>query len=73
MSTGKAASTKMSAEKVRVAPKVSQLTTPRSSGTVATAGNRETLPEWKLHCLCSEQSLLSPTIRGGLQGGGSWF
>ncbi|KAL0924074.1 hypothetical protein M5K25_004879 [Dendrobium thyrsiflorum] len=39
----------------------------------AATGDGDALPEWKLHCLCAEQSLLSPTIRGGLHISGGWF
>ncbi|KAG0484563.1 hypothetical protein HPP92_008483 [Vanilla planifolia] len=33
-------------------------------------GDGESLPEWKIHCLCSEQSLLSPR---GVHIAGGWF
>ncbi|KAK8969904.1 hypothetical protein KSP40_PGU017370 [Platanthera guangdongensis] len=43
----------------------------RPRNTLASDG--DSLPEWKLNCLCSEQGLLSPTVKGGVHIGGGWF
>ncbi|KAI0524223.1 hypothetical protein KFK09_003587 [Dendrobium nobile] len=46
-----------------------RLTMPWNRPRPTSAGDGESLPEWKLNCLCADQTILSPTMRGGL----AWF